>query len=691
MSELGLGSVDVLLLVKYLFDFMVKSFLLIIIIRIFLFFFRSSSAALRSFIWTCTIIALMLLFFIPAVAPAIRLPVLPDFSAQLPESQTSPESVTPALESQQEYVSGESARKPKLNILSLRFHWTTWVGLVWISGSLLLFLWILLGKLGVIWISCKSRPLSDERKIKILYSLKELSGIQRKVTLYYSPLTTVAINTGILRPRIILPGEALKWQDEQLKVVLLHELAHIKRMDNTFDLLSNAVTVLFWPNPLVWLVNSSLRAERERACDDAVLRAGTKASEYASQLMEVAASLGSRRRTLWQVATISQGSSLKERLICILDPKLNRKGVHLKIGILASLMIIALMLQVSALQIWDSSPKIATAVTPSELSPQTTEEREVIPEESKEAEKPSDRIPTASDKDQPEYARIQALLKMLDHDDTKMRLEGVRALALLPDEKAVEPLILAMKNEVVGVRMVAVHALGEIDNPRARQELRNALYDSSSDIRLEAIKAIVKLSEEVAFPMMEEAMRNEVNEVRRIAIRGIIQSGDPRAWDIIEEAVNDPDSVVRKRAARAIMEMEDKDVKPQKEIPADEKTLALLEMMKSRNVQERLAALETLKNIPNKWAQQAVTDAVNDESYKVSIAAASYIYLWGGEAALKGLIAASRSQHTGVRKFAVAKLAFIQDKRSAAALRERLKDPDPEVRKIAAEALRRFQ
>ena len=280
--------------------------------------------------------------------------------------------------------------------------------------------------------------------MNILYSLKKLSGIQRKTTLHYSPLTMVAINTGIIRPRIILPSEALKWQEEQLKVVLLHELAHVKRMDNAFDLLSNAVTILFWPNPLVWLVNSSLRAERERACDDAVLRAGTKASDYASQLMETAASLGSKSRILWQVATISQGSSLKERLICILDPKLNRKGVHLKIGILASVMIIALMLQVSALQIWDSSPKIATAVTPIEPSLQITEERESIPEESKEAGKPADRIPTVSDKDRPGYARIQALLKMLDHDDTEMRLEGVRALALLPDEEAAEYLIQAI-------------------------------------------------------------------------------------------------------------------------------------------------------------------------------------------------------------------------------------------------------
>jgi len=279
---------------------------------------------------------------------------------------------------------------------------------------------------------------------------------------------------------------------------------------------------------------------------------------------------------------------------------------------------------------------------------------------------------------------------MLDHDDTEMRLEGVRALALLPDGEAVDPLIQAMKNEVVGVRMVAVLALAEIKDPRARQELRNALYDSSSKIRLEAIKSIVKLSEEVAFPMMEEAMRNEVNEVRRVAIRGIIQSGDPRAWDIIEKAVNDPDSVVRKRAGRAITEMEDKDIMPQKEVPADEKTSALLEMMKSRNEEERLTALETLKNISNKWARQAVIDAVNDESYRISIAAASYVYLWGGEEALKGLVAASRSQHTGVRKFAVAKLTFIKDKRATIALRERLKDSDPEVRRIAAEALRRF-
>ena len=69
----------------------------------------------------------------------------------------------------------------------------------------------------------------------------------------------------------MLPVAAQDWSDEQLRSVLLHELAHIKRRDVLGQLLAQFACALHWFNPLVWFAAWRLHVERERACDDLVL------------------------------------------------------------------------------------------------------------------------------------------------------------------------------------------------------------------------------------------------------------------------------------------------------------------------------------------------------------------------------------------------------------------------------------
>ena len=83
------------------------------------------------------------------------------------------------------------------------------------------------------------------------------------------------------------------WSRERLRIVLLHEMAHIRRRDSLTQALAELAFCLYWFHPLVWLALRRLRAERERACDDLVLRAGTGASDYAAHLLAVARSFQS--------------------------------------------------------------------------------------------------------------------------------------------------------------------------------------------------------------------------------------------------------------------------------------------------------------------------------------------------------------------------------------------------------------
>ena len=78
---------------------------------------------------------------------------------------------------------------------------------------------------------------------------------------------------GFVRPRVLLPARLVRsWRSEELDAVLLHELIHLRRRDPAVRALANLLQIVYFFHPLVWWVGRRLAAERERACDDAVVR-----------------------------------------------------------------------------------------------------------------------------------------------------------------------------------------------------------------------------------------------------------------------------------------------------------------------------------------------------------------------------------------------------------------------------------
>ena len=96
---------------------------------------------------------------------------------------------------------------------------------------------------------------------------------------------------GVLYPKVLLPEESEQWPEDRRSVVLLHELAHAQRWDYLTHLITRLVCALYWFNPLVWLAARRMIAERERACDDIVLRHGAEPADYAEQVLEISAGL----------------------------------------------------------------------------------------------------------------------------------------------------------------------------------------------------------------------------------------------------------------------------------------------------------------------------------------------------------------------------------------------------------------
>ncbi|MGH9482965.1 MAG: M56 family metallopeptidase, partial [Terriglobales bacterium] len=93
---------------------------------------------------------------------------------------------------------------------------------------------------------------------------------------------------GWLRPKLLLPADIAKHlAPDQLRAVLGHELCHIRRRDNLAAALHMAVETIFWFHPLVWWIGSRMVDERERACDEEVLRLGAEPHAYAQGILGV--------------------------------------------------------------------------------------------------------------------------------------------------------------------------------------------------------------------------------------------------------------------------------------------------------------------------------------------------------------------------------------------------------------------
>ena len=93
---------------------------------------------------------------------------------------------------------------------------------------------------------------------------------------------------GVFRPILLLPeGIGARLNEPQLEAILAHELCHVRRRDNLTATIHMAVQAVFWFHPLVWWLGARLVDERERACDEEVLRLGNRPQVYAAGILNI--------------------------------------------------------------------------------------------------------------------------------------------------------------------------------------------------------------------------------------------------------------------------------------------------------------------------------------------------------------------------------------------------------------------
>ncbi|MDD4857183.1 MAG: M56 family metallopeptidase [Candidatus Krumholzibacteria bacterium] len=318
---------------------------------------RRSSAHARSMVWVFTLAVLLVLPLSHLVSPLWNLPVIPTVESWFARGAGGGAPVAlsdKALDAQDALGSAASGTAAGAGgAAGLAEGWQAWAFLVWAAGTALSLLWLFartaLG--GRILGRCEA---VDGEWNELVRETSAGLGLTRRVRLYESDEIGTAVTVGAINPAIVVPAGSSEWPAERRRYILSHELAHVKRWDGLIEVLVLVAQSIYWFNPLVWLVVRSLRVERERDCDDAVLNAGARPSDYAMFLMDIAADLGASRRPVWQLSTLSQGSNLKERIMCILDPKIDRNRGKRRAGIVTCLLLGSIIIPLSISGIWQT-------------------------------------------------------------------------------------------------------------------------------------------------------------------------------------------------------------------------------------------------------------------------------------------------------------------------------------------------
>ena len=188
-----------------------------------------------------------------------------------------------------EHPTVQVAASPTIATSSVPLTTAGWGAILWLVGASLLIGRILIGY-GIVW--CLRQQAQVQHDGPLCDALRQARlrfSDYPKVEVAISPSISSPMALGILRPIIVFPADLVeKLRTDELTLILMHELAHVRRWDNLTMLLHRLVSAVLFFHPAVWLCGRMLRREAEQACDDLVVCATGRSEAYARGLAHVA-------------------------------------------------------------------------------------------------------------------------------------------------------------------------------------------------------------------------------------------------------------------------------------------------------------------------------------------------------------------------------------------------------------------
>ena len=354
-------------MIAFLADAFVKATVLLFVAALGTLLLRRSPAALRHLVWALACGGVLALPLASALLPNWRLAVWPRlevpvaFHADRIAGPMAPErtpTVAPRAQPAAPPKSSGAAVVSRTDNGPVRWQltadWTALVFPMWLGGALVVFILLMVAIARIAWLDRVSARVLDGQWLVLVEDLSRELGLTRPVRLLRAKGPAMPMTWGMRRPAILLPAEADEWPAERRRDVLLHELAHVKRHDFLIQLIARMACAVYWFHPLVWLAVTRLREERERACDDHVLRAGATPSAYATHLLEIARGLRAARATSLASVAMARPAQLATRLIDVLDARRCRDTLSPRSALPAWIAAIAVVVPLAAV-----APRVA--------------------------------------------------------------------------------------------------------------------------------------------------------------------------------------------------------------------------------------------------------------------------------------------------------------------------------------------
>jgi TonB family protein len=296
---------------------------------------RNRSAALRHWILSSAVVCVALMPVLGTVLPAWRVPVTAVAAGEDTIEPAAP--LDPLGRPGSRRAAGDSAATVDRGG-GTRVLLAIWLAGIVVNGAVLIGAMVRLRRVGL-----RARAVCDPRWLDIASDISRAYGLRRQVSLLEGDHPGLLVTWGAAWPKILLPRAAREWGQDRLRVVLAHELAHIKRGDWLVQIAAEVLQSIHWFNPLAWLVCRRLRHESERAADDAVLSAGIDGREYAAHLLELARAVRRQPHTLWPAPAIVHSSTLERRVAAMLATHINRAPLtrSARLATLALLLVVA--------------------------------------------------------------------------------------------------------------------------------------------------------------------------------------------------------------------------------------------------------------------------------------------------------------------------------------------------------------
>jgi beta-lactamase regulating signal transducer with metallopeptidase domain len=551
------------------------------------------SAAARHQIWAVALVASLMMPVLAAIAPQWQIAVLPARPASVEaglQTRLIDEPAAVRTASADPVFEPIPALTPNLSLASqpeasaFALPTTT---MIWIAGVLVVLARLAFGTAHVWWIARRATP--DPVWAPLGRDLAWSLGIDRQVTFLSGDEDAMPMAWGLVRPRVLLPAEADDWPLERRRVVLLHELAHVKRCDSLTQMVAHIACAAYWFNPLVWLAAQRLRAEREHACDDLVLATGTRGSDYADHLLDIARSLRSAAWPTWSAVTMAHRSQLEGRLMAILDPAVPRRSpTRRAVAVFAGVAIVSIVLLAGVRAVAKAadseeqgrpSTPASPAPTPTPIpTPTPTPRPPLVVAPVSPAPIPAPRaprvavLPTPMPTPMPMPAPVivppvtpvphtpPVVLDIEQNIITAVNsafAQSTQVTRAAADPKITAALTAALKDEDQEVRQQALHTLVRMGATLPPDTLSTMLKDKSPDVRQQAVSLLGRQRDPKNVSLLTEALKDSDAEVRQQAAFALGQLRNSASVDPLITALKDANPEVRQQAAHALGQLRD--------------------------------------------------------------------------------------------------------------------------------------